>query len=64
MAIKATVTTETIQPEEPKKVARKKEDDEVVDTTKCACCQKKVDSFVAANGRKFCDDTCLNEYYA
>ena len=34
------------------------------DDMKCGKCGKELDKFSAANGIRFCNDECLNEFFA
>lgn len=57
--IKATVTTDSIQPVQPK---RRKKEAPKVDLEKCGACAKTIEKFVVADGQRFCSDECVKDY--
>lgn len=64
MPIKATMTTKggddmplaEVAPKKRKRAVKK------FDLSKCGCCGKKLEAFVACEGQHFCSDACVQEY--
>ncbi len=63
MATKATVSTKNFM-KEPEAPVKKKKSAKKEDLSKCGCCSKKLEAFVAADGLRFCSDNCVTEYLA
>ncbi len=61
--IHATVTTNNMPFTDVVVKAKAKPAIENVDLTKCLRCGAKLDKYVASADGKFCNDTCLKEYY-
>lgn len=64
MAIRATTTTETIQPQQEAPKPRRKRETGEIDLSVCTFCKKKLTNYVPAQDGHFCNDNCVAEYYA
>ena len=59
----ASTTTKSFE-EKPKEEVKEVKKTKTNDDMKCGKCGKELDKFSAANGIRFCNDECLNEFFA